>query len=627
MGMQGWGRWGVSIEVPEYGDLPPGFHLSLESRLLLPEEMRELGTFHSLVRVYLTYEEVYGRSGEWGDAVELLSAYGLTEILDTISRISSALESTALDEEGGEQAKLCGWLWEERVDRVHGAVERRRLELTEKGEPAYSLAVFHELQLANTAKLALLEIAPDNPQTATTPDGLSDALLIVNDLIARQEAPMPLTDDQGSLDNVAFERFLVINSTFHVSDRLMYALARSWELYLRDRAHLEDRGYINLPCELERITGLSPTALWSRWFAVFANRKKKTENELPAPLDVPTYFRENYELPEAEEALFWELIGAPPEALADEYRQRGCGEGVLKPYDNLPLENHPLVLHDGKALCPSALFLTRKITVGLHHIFMNGIETKEARDDYLTYMGEVFGDYCAELLDRIYGDRHVRDSVIRAHIPAGERVCDGLIVYPAQVIAVEFKATLLPLLARVEGHAATLAEVIKRTMISAAEQLDSTITHIRAGSLRDAGVAPEAVRRFLPVVVSLERIPTNPITYDRVVEQLIERDLLQEDDCAAIQFIDVEDLELMEAITANGTNLGDLLAERLASGNHRFGSFKDFIYRTRPEVMDAAVNEFLAVRFKTLSEEALAYFDSFKKRKVSGAERSALCSE
>lgn len=572
-------------------------------------------------RTFVSFSDVYGREPTWSDAVENLQRYDLATILNTIGCLSSAIHNLSGDELVGVQAGLIRWLFEDRSAEVEGAAIRmlQDIEEAEVRTPA-PVVVFHELQLVNAAKLALLEVDYNREIEAETPDDLGDALLMVNDLIGTHGETNELPSDPNTEEErQEWERFFIVNGYFHHQSSPAPDLVRCWDLYLTDRPHLRDSAvYQNLPRIAEDVTGLSPIQLWARLFAAYGHWGKgpnPSSGALPEPLNLETHFTENFSFEPQEEQAFWSLVAAAPEELRGEFTEHERAERELAPYDILPLEKRPLVRIGNQILCPSALLMLRRMTKGLHYIFLNHLSDPDRRDDYLNYMGQVYEDYVFGLLDEQFGGmvgRLIREDELEEAAPDGAQVCDGVIVYPDGALLLEVKAKRLPLGARIKGDLDVLDDVFRDVFVDAAGQLDSVIRLIESGSLSGLGLLPSRMKRYVPVSVSLDPIPMNPFTYDRLDRELEANDYLQQDQSLPLQLLSAEDVEIFELAGSHGRNVMDMLVDRILSGGHRFAGLLNHLAINGDSLVEMPHTR-LKDRFEDLTNQALAVFEERKR--------------
>lgn len=223
--------------------------------------------------MYLTYAEVRGEPPDRSDVVARLRRYDLGTILNGIGQLSSAIHHTSGEELLRVQLQLINEVFDRHLQEVGQAfVDRfRTVQEAESETTIPPVVVFHELQLANVARLAILEVPPDHEGDTNDVEDLGLATLMMNDLLAPEgSVGRPASNPATEEERRSWERFLFVNGMFYHDPQPITELARTWNLYLTDRSHLEDSdAYHDFPTLIENRTGLKPLSLWARLFAIY----------------------------------------------------------------------------------------------------------------------------------------------------------------------------------------------------------------------------------------------------------------------------------------------------------------------------------------------------------------------
>jgi hypothetical protein len=353
------------------------------------------------IGVHIGHSNLYEHETTPSDIQVRLRKYSLGRVLDALARASALLVHVEPGKDQEVQAQICRGLFGERASDV-----LRRVDRWVRGPKGPKRVVlFHELQLANMAKLAVLVRRSPPSSEDTTLEALGEALLMMNDLLSAEGREFP-----GSLDPKTdaglrtWHRYFLVNGLFHHGDNWEHALVRSYELYLSPHDDLADSGaHLNLPNLVEDITGFRPDHLWAVIVAIAGHwygMDSKEIHRLHGGMDVlGSLTRHGFTYRESRR--FLALLSDSASAMRRRFRQRGCTPDALRPFDLLPLEDRPLIRVSRLAYAPSLKLMMRKLTRGLHHVFMNGIRTREQRDLYLTFMGDVFEEYVRKILARI----------------------------------------------------------------------------------------------------------------------------------------------------------------------------------------------------------------------------------
>lgn len=565
-----------------------------------------------LTRMYLTYSEVWGETPDRSDVVNRLRRYDLGTILNGIGQISSAIHHASGEEILRVQLQLINEVFDRYLQDIGEAFVGQMREAQEaEPETAVSpVVVFHELQLANLARLAILEVPPDHEGDSEDTEDLALATLMMNDLLAPEgSVGRPALDPETEAERRSWERFLFVNSMFNHDPQPMPELARTWDLYLTDRSHLQDLDvYHDFPAVIEERTGLEPLPLWARLFAIYGRWGRGIDTstgELPAPVDRASYFTDNYDFDPVEEESFWELVAAPSEQLRNEFEPPDVSE-PFNPYDLVPLEAHPLVQIDDYLFCPSVLLMKRRMTTGLHHILLNRVDNRER---YLIYMGRVFEDYLNRILRSVFeeaGGRLITEEEMAAAAPDAS-VCDAVVDYGDSLILLEVKSRRANLGVRVWGDLDKLDDMLEHVFVKPASQIDSVIELIRRGGLSDLGLHPGRIHSYVPVSVTLDAIPMNPRTYRRLADRLTEDGVLQGASTVALQLLSVADVEAIEMAVQEGHSARELLVRRVLENNHTWAGLQSHLHNLAPDLI-GKTHPRLGEQFEELGEQALEYF-------------------
>ena len=494
--------------------------------------------------------------------------------------------------------------------RLGNDIEAWRSDIADAEFGVPIVKVFHELQVVTAAKIALLEVPAIHPHGPSSLQGFGEALLMVNDLVDLHTQSHELAGsilEDSNLDR--WTKFVVPNRLFHGGGSLRHAIARSYELYLTDRPHLRSKtGYVNLPDLFERITGVPPDLAWMAMFGVFAN----TRTDRPRALLTVDTFLEALDLSSDEERAVFALFAARADSLRQKLMRSGCGADDLRVFDPLPFGATPVVVHDGKAFCPSVAFLHRKMTRGWFHILLTGLEDENESGRFLTYMGPVFEDYIDTLLRRVFPEesaRYIGPGFLDSPALPGSKKCDGVIVYEGSVVLIEAKATLLHLPVWRDGDIRALSGKIDVIIGDSAEQFGATMRLIEEGHLKEKGVDPLRIESYLPLVVTLETMPNDFMVYRLVEERIRRRVMLESPKATPVQWADVGDVETLETLLAEGIGLHDILRARLEDRSYREESLGNWLI-DRYEPAALGPNPYLERRFDEIATQALEEFRS-----------------
>jgi len=564
------------------------------------------------IGVTLSYHHVYGSRPDWEDLIRALAPYSLEQIVGMACRVSASLYGAELPWDSATQLRICrGIFGKVEATRILDAAKRVDEEREGKGGRA-PLLVFHEHQTLNLLKAALMIKGLDDKSSSEDFIELGKAFLIVTDLT--EGDPGRLLSSVGQNDPEYFDRWLcyfLANYLFSSRSLDAYALARYHDLYLTDKPDLRHCGsYVDLPIQLKAIRGLDPVALWSviftlakHWVTVTA----KTVSSGAMAINRASYLSENFKFSDTEIEAFFSFCGADIATLKEAVEQR-YSAGDLRPFDVLPFGKWPLVNFDERVYCVSLPLMMQKLTTGLHHTYLDDSVPPSDRQRYLTYMGDVFGDYVHRGLCRVFppfAGRYLNLDDVRSEMKG--KYCDGLISYADAVVLIETKASLFPLEARIGNDVTAIKERLADIIIDGAQQIHSTIRALKNG-WRDKGrIIPGQIKLYYPIIVTLEEIPMNPIIHRDVRRSLDAQGLLHEIDVHPLQHFDAGDFYHIEGALQGGSSLRGLLDEKLSSQVEVSDSWGNFLYRRQKRL--SLGNTYLENRYKELTETALSFFE------------------
>lgn len=479
------------------------------------------------------------------------------------------------------------------------------------------LLVFHEQQTLNLLKAALLLKGIEEKDSSDNLAGIGKALLIITDL-AEGEPGNLLNLELGAPDY--FERWLgyiLANYLFSTDTVSPYVLARSYDLYLTDKPSLKGCGsYVNLQSALQTTTGLEAEALWSATFALsghWMGLSAETVPEETMAIGRSSYFSGEFSFASDEVERFFAFCVSGIDDLKANVEALYAPDS-LRPFDVLPFARRPLVAFGDRIYATSIPLLRQKLTTGLHHLYLDRRLAEEQRQRYLTYMGEVFGDYVHRAFERMFpplSGRYLRLDDSRADMKG--KYCDGLVSYEDAVVLIEAKASLFPLEARVGHDGALIRGRLKDIYCDGAVQLQATIEALRQGLRDSQGIIPKQIKRYYPIIVTLENMPMNPFIYGEIRRILAPHGLLYQSDVQPLQSIDIGELERIEAVLAGGASLKQLINDKLLQPAEAEDSWGNYLYRRRDR-LNASPNQYLQELAIAVSERTRQFFEERKRR-------------
>lgn len=554
-----------------------------------------LRSFFDRVRVVLGYEHLTGAVATWAALEERILRYQLEPLVILLSRVAGTLENSGIDDLSRQEMVARAFL----SPALHAAWKRDFTAFTLQGEHPVA---FHELQVLNLMKVAFM-VLPVEPVRGEPQDlaPLGEALLMMSDLMESEHGAAPGTDEERA----ALFRDVFANGLFHVSDHDAHVLARSHDLYLVDRPHLRHRpDYIDLPAFVQRSIGLDADTLWAVYFALWSNTMPKPAGgkRFPLPLPRSTYFTSNFSFTEEEVDRFLAPIAVDATTLKAELAS--MASNGLDRYNVLPFLSRPLIQFGDRLVPACPRFVMEKLGRGLHFIGLNAALPKGERERYLRYIGDVFEDEVHQIFERVFGGRYRRlDPLKGGH---EDQIADGLIALGDTVVVVETEAKLFTVGVRHAKSQAEMDRKLDETVLRGAHQIHATIEALRVGQLVDG---LEGVRRWYPLVVTLERMPLPPMIYDEMARRVAAATLLAAPDVAPIQVLEIDDLEFLEqSLLTAGLDLCRVLEEKTDDPSARWETFGSYLHRQKEPTFLGGKNSRLHQRFHEIAKKATALY-------------------
>ncbi len=541
---------------------------------------------------------------------ERIARYDLQFVVTELGRMSNLLFYHGFPDQQIAQAQLLDRFFPSGTERRARIDYRiRRFRETNKKSPH----LFHEVQLVNAMKLAFLDLPVETREGETSLEPLGEALLMLNALI--DEPPLgPGRMDLGSEESLrAWEIHLMANGLFNSEPSLVYEFIRVHDLYFQDRPHLRGtRAYLNLPEQLKALTGLEPVALWAGLFAAnvpWLNARPDQLASAVPTLRVPGFLKQEFDFGDDEVEHLLRFLATDAEVLSREVKTRY--KRSLRPYDMLPFGKHPLVRFGDEFYALSVKLLQMKLYEGIHHLFLGPGTTDEQREQYLVYMGDVLDDYVQELFTRAYAGqpgRYITESDLRTVLfRQGDKVCDGILKLGDIVILAENKANSLALGIRSGEDRATYERKTKDIFLDGAEQISSVVAAIREGRLSVLGLDPSQIRVFVPLVITLEPIPPNPLLMARITDTSTAAGHLVGSDITRLQTMDVPSLHTWETGVEMGIDMGRLLREKARDSNWWSASFVNYLLAVGVPATER-VGTAATHRYQTIMSQVRGYF-------------------
>jgi len=222
-------------------------------------------------------------------------------------------------------------------------------------------------------------------------------------------------------------------------------------------------------------------------------------------------------------------------------------------------------------------------------------------------------------VNRLFGRIYPATILAKRHYPnlkhpiTKEEITDTILDYGDSVVVAESKSTLFSLAALVAGEKSAIEQKFNDIVYDSAKQLHNAITVIKTGDLKTIGLDPTRIKRYYPTVITLQFFPLDPLIYKKMKRTFEERDLLQGIGIAPLQFIYIEDLELLETALATGKNLSDLLRQKTENDRTRIITFRNFLIEQVPECFRQQ-NAYILRQFEQTTNTTREFFQARERK-------------
>lgn len=532
--------------------------------------------------------------------VDRLSQYSLRQLFSMTGRIAVALSQRnstsgqrSLDEDLVVLERLLG------LSAGKYLLNDLRRSRGKEFDPART-AIFHDRQLLNALKLAMLneQSAEHTAEVSTQP--FVEALLMLNDFLDDEMEKLDVSTDVGRR---TMEAYAHANLLFNRSTHDLPEIFRTHELFLSSVDSGEAVPSISSRRLLEQATGLDADEAWTALFAFYAHwASMRIENSDTGEVVMS---RERYlsslsALPPARRGAWFDLAVADVSTLQARVRS-SYSLNNIRSFDVLPFEQSPLIAFDDVIFCPSVRLLQRLATSSLQYRLMDPEKfTKAETRQFLDARGRLVERYTVAAFQRAFQDRFIGERKMAALAP-GTKISDGVIVYPSAIVILECKTSTPALSARhmeeLDQPLAKLVSIVKQ----AAEQIASTLALVRKGVFSGLGI-PSNVGRVFPVIATYEQL-VSPLSYQTLSRDVLQRHHLSRmSGVMPVQFLDIHEVELVEVGAECGVDFSRILMEKTEDEEtaaipfHHFLHLRDWSFRNK-------TGSWYARRFEEIMQE------------------------
>lgn len=532
---------------PRFGTRPSG--------LLVPQQHAHSSAPIDAMYHYLTAKEVLGFVPEPSEVGEHLRRVALPDVLLKLAIILAALRAPGADRR------------EVDVRFANELAEPFRTRVLNNLRDPSATFIAPQAWFA-LAKLAC-HVSGDALSPGTLPGDLHYAALVMAQHLG---TGLDTTELVVGADPAPFSRELIANQVFNAKPseaHLLARFARRWMEMPDERS--DDPLVVPLREVFEEVTGVPLPDFMMIGAGLWAASCGGTPHVLPGYFDSL-----GLSSTQQDEALAIITVDVPTfrALVTKETREFGL-EWAVSTFSQYPVVR----LYDGSLLVLDPALVLQRV-FGWLPLFDITSRLKNRGEAGRKRANQVFG--CVQHLSELYAHEvlasalaggpvtrlYDSDDLLNAFGGPGRRVADAAVDYGDGWVVAETTTSQLGRKAVAGLDDETLVKDLDK-LVGEVEQIDSTIRSLRDSESVLTALPATDGRRFTPVLVVAEGFPVNPVSLANLRERVAAKGFLAGTDTDPLEVLDIEELEMVEALQeSGGPNLRDLLRAKQASNFH-----------------------------------------------------------
>lgn len=529
------------------------------------------------VKAYVKFSEIIGRRPTVDEFVARLRDIGLRSLMVSLSRLMTILHVDGVATPGLQPLLR---------NRALSPAMLERLGSLRGLPPWGERIVFFPQQVLFTMKMAILH-APDRDDPRSDEefsDPLVELLLMAADFLDRAE----FSDDPDEAEP-ALVAYLVQNYLHNMREQVQYLVPRASLLYLTLPLEPElrhDPDFIDLPATFRAATEFDLKDYLAFGFVIFAwwsrqSYLQRTYDTAHEGVNPDTFFAESTIDRAHTERLLRSFTQNYDEAKTGITARPG--DPALRTYDFRPFMERPLYQVRENLIVPLHLgYLEARFTNGIFWTISDHLKGAD-RQKFRRFFGKILETYVNQVFARAIPDagplvrRRFRDFPYQT--PYGERrTSDVVLLYPKTAIFLDTTATRIRFEATaVSDDVLAFDKDVDQIVLANARQLTDRIRDFRAGRYTFDGFSPKEIVQIFPVIVTVHAIPEATPIWNRIHAMLAAHGLLVDPGVEPLQLIDIEEIEILEALLARGVTLLEVLEARARDPERRNIGLKNFL--------------------------------------------------
>lgn len=225
-------------------------------------------------------------------------------------------------------------------------------------------------------------------------------------------------------------------------------------------------------------------------------------------------------------------------------------------YDFLIMKQNPLIkLDDDVFVLISYSYLFERFTTGVYWIVFDHLRDNAKNNLHLQfsrYTGVIFQEYVKKVIKHIVERQPERAEKLIFDQPyrvakREYRTPDVMLFGNDYAVLIESSATRIQAKRTTSlGNVQAFGKDCEKMFFNNAKSLDTFIRNMRDGKVCLEGIDARRIRRFYPVIVTIEGFPKYPVIDAYIDSEIKKRKLLSGDDIAPLSTLGIYDLEALE---------------------------------------------------------------------------------
>jgi len=521
---------------------------------------------------FIKYSHLFNKEEPLKVAIEIMCNYGILNTINLFSRIDLMLGRDYDDILKAQIPLLTRKL------TCSAIVEKVKNYLNK--QPSINnmkqYVVFHPNQILNAMKLCLQYCRTvEKSVTDQSFKELVKALLIINEYLT----PTNMEKELAKKD-IELIKYVVMNVLFHRTENEKNLIGRWQEIIFKSYKQIatDDPDYLDAYGIFKTSYGFTPREFFAYCFGLYSfwlTRSEKQIDEGIIALNSKNLLID-FDIDANKHNRIIDNLSAPTEWYATQLTNP-----EFDPFDLLPLRKKPILRHNNDLFCLSKKLLLEKMTSGIYYMFFNCFKDDQDKKRFFGFMGKVYQNYITDILDRIFNGPGI---ALRFFKPIKYRVgrqvfesCDGLIDYGDKLVLLEIKTKLFTHEFLAYGNEDEFKTTLKEIIYDGSYQIDRTIKHFKQNLFTIDGVEQTRIKKYYPIIVTLQSIPMEKYLYKYLQNELKIRKLFETEDIISLEIMSSYGLENSLAMVNTGKSIVDLIDEKHKNIDTKMSSIENYL--------------------------------------------------